>query len=271
MIDKFNVHFTGRLMPEDQNSGGFYLALLRKKESAKETVCSEEEIAEEEIDEEVRKLLDIGEEKQVTTNGHVGNSKPKKNSYQTSSETGFLPLPEPVWLEIKKDFGITDDFKKELLFVASEKCKNVHIVSPKIAEYFRNDTRSALKFINYGTVLFAKTRVEANTPNCYRISQSGIRYLRPFMKNNVISIDFDEFKYFLCCKCSVSHDDLFNTKEIDGTKFTKLSKNSYCLVYKGQSEESEEELLMISKMEHSIVVMVPKEDIAGFRIKYQFN
>ena len=263
-------------MPQDQNSGGFYLALFRKSESEnlKQEIETVEDIKEEseEANDELNELLgveEIGESKINVKESEVKQK--KKNNYHTNSETSFIPLPESLWLDLKAEFGINDQFPKHLLYVASERYKAIYYVTPKVANYFKNDTRSSLKLIIYGTVLFSKSRIEANTPNSYRISQSGIRYLKPHMTKNLISIDFEELKFFLRCNGSVSNEDLLKENSISGERFTKLSKNSYCLVYKNDAENFEEELFMVSKMEHSIVIMVPKEDIAGFKIKYKIE
>ena len=197
--------------------------------------------------------------------------KKKTNTYQTNSETSFIPLPESFWVALKAEFGIDDSFPKEQLYVASERYKAIYYVTPKVAEYFKNDTRSALKLIIYGTVLFTKSRAEANTPNSYRISQNGVRYLRPHMTKNLITVSFEELKFFIQCNGSVSNETLLTTKLFEGERFTKLTKNSYCLVYKNDEPTADEELFMVSKMEHSIVIMVPKEDIAGFKIKYKIE
>lgn len=273
-------------MPQDQNSGGFYLALFKKNVD-----YVVEEVIDEKFEEDasVDNLDNLEDE---TENGNeineITEEKPKEvsfkkpinpfsepklklekpNKYQTNSESKFIPLPTEIWMDLKTEFGFSDSFPSHLLYVPSEKYKAIYMVTPKIAEYLKNDYKSALKMVIFGTVMFQKSRAEAETPNNYRISQSGIHFLKPFMTKNVIHISFEELKFFLTCNGSVSHENISNEKSIDANKFLSLKRNSYCLVYKPSEANSDEELFMVSKMADSIVVMVPKEDVAGFKIKY---
>lgn len=282
-------------MPQDQNSGGFYLALFRKNgdfdlpevEDPVKDSSEEFEVIDEPLDEEISELpsgqievepeLELEQNKQIikTIKNAFTEAIPKKkekiNSYQTRQEAAFIPLPVEIWADLKKEFEIDDKFPSNLLYVQSDKCKAIYLVTQKIADYLKNDAKSAIKMIIYGTVLFQRSRAEANTPNNYRISQSGIQFLRPFMHKNIINVTFEELSYFVRCKGSVSCEEMLNEKSIDAIKFTKLPKNSYCLVYKSSGDSDDEELFMVSKMEHSICIMVPKEDVAGCKIKYSIE
>lgn len=248
-------------MPEDQNSGGFYLALLKKNGD-----LVIEENSNEMENEEIEKTL--AEQNEETENEP---KKDKKSSYQVSDDVKCIPLPGNIWDDLKNEFGISDDFPKHLLFVPSEKYKAIYLITPQVANYLKNDTKSALKLIIFGSVMFQKTRNDSHSPNSYRISQSGIRFLRPFMNKNVVSVSLDEFKFFISCNGSVSSEGMKNEKSICGDKFIGLQKNSYCLSYQPSEEGSDEELFMVSKMPDSICIMVPKEDVAGYKIKYSIE
>lgn len=283
------IERTGRIMPQDQNSGGFYLALFRKG-LAEVPVNLDVEPTKQEIEEaelEAAKIEEGGdevlqEEKQVlpkeaisepkNTNSQTQNSgkKDKKNSYQTTTDARYLPVPDHIWNEIKQDFGISDAFPRDLLCVGSEKNKTIYLLTPCVANYLKNDPKPSLKSVIFGTPVFQKSRAEANTPNSYRISQGGIRFVRPFMTKNLIHVSKEELSYFINCNGSVSNDEMFKQHSIDAKKFLSLPKNSYCLIYKPEGQP-DEELFMVSKMEHSVVVMAPKEDVLGFKIKLKLE
>lgn len=268
-------------MPQDQNSGGFYLSLFRKAPIATEAPL-EIEPTKQEIEEAEKEALALedGEELQedkpkieapvsAPANANAHPKKEKKNSYQVKSDTKFLPLPEVLWEEIKSDFGISAGFPRHLLHVGSEKNKTIYLVTEQVANYLKNDSKEAIKLIIFGTPIFQKSRAEANTPNSYRISQGGIRFVYPYMTKNVIKVTFDELKFFLNSPGSVSNDDLLKEPTIDGKKFADLPKNSYCLVYNSGNPGDDDELFMVSKMERSVATMVPKEDVAGLKIKFK--
>lgn len=276
-------------MPQDQNSGGFYLALFRKGladvpvnldveptkqeiEEAELEAAKVEEGGQEELQEEKPVSPQVTVSETQTANQQAPNTtkKDKKNSYQTTTDARYLPVPDPIWNEIKHDFGISDAFPRDLLCVGSEKNKTIYLLTPRVAHYLKNDPKPSLKAVIFGTPIFQKSRAEANTPNSYRISQGGIRFVRPFMTKNTIPVSKEELLFFLNCKGSVSNDEMLKEHSIDGKMFVSLPKNSYCLVYRPEGQP-DEELFMVSKMEHSVVVMAPKEDVHGFKIKLKLD
>lgn len=87
--DEIKIHHTMRVMPEDQNTGGFYVALLRK--NAYVTLKKEEnKIAEEQV-------KDIAEEKETT--------KVKLNDGTSVGITPETPQPQIIKIEKKKREG----------------------------------------------------------------------------------------------------------------------------------------------------------------------
>ena len=105
-----------------------------------------------------------------------------------------------------------------------------------------------------------------------RLAQNSVKYLLPFLGKRKLDITESQFLY-LIAKIQVVY---FKEMREDGVhkefveKIENLEKGSYCFVYSLQDLQGEfnKEPIMVSLMTNSLVIMVPKEDLEGLRLKY---
>lgn len=285
------VQYTARVMPEDQNTGGFYIALIRKNKPTKFPVIEEAiDIAEpvNETNEEPIKEIEMetpadvlglkrDEPNEVPTDvletplqGDDEEKAPKKGAFRLIHEKDLVryePIPIDIWETIRGLYGISTEFPTHLLTVPNVISKKIYVVSESIADVLRNDTKKALNTVYFGTSVFVKNKMPTESPDPYRLSHDGIRYIYPFMTKNVVQITKKEFGYLVKKGQTIFHEELKENLPETCEKFFNLNGGSYCLVWKEEGME-QEELVTIAKMKNSIVVMVPREDINGLRIKY---
>jgi len=296
--NEIKVQYTARVMPEDQNTGGFYVALIRKNKPTKFPIIeepidvaeNENETNEEEIretEEEIKEVeqdipadvlgLKRNEPSEVPSDviepafqGGDEEKAPKKGTFRLIHEKELVryePIPKDIWATIRELYGIGEAFPTHLLTVPSIIGKKIYVVSESIADVLRNDTKKALNTVYFGTSVFVKNKMPTESPDPYRLSHDGIRYIYPFMTKKVVPITKKEFSYLVKKGQTIFHEELKENLPDTYEKFFNLSGGSYCLVWQEDGME-QEELVTIAKMTNSIVVMVPREDINGLRIKY---
>lgn len=157
MRDQIKIQNTIRIMPHDQNTGGFYLALIRKKDHAiftsKDSKNQKEEEPENleekdkaavleaqgkesedvaEVEVEAPKEEVVEEEKKVDT--------AEKPVVKKKVRRGDPPLKKPVfekfdaeeWDWIKEFYGISDDSVKDLFIQQNEGDRKVLMVTPGV-------------------------------------------------------------------------------------------------------------------------------------------
>ena len=157
------IQYTGRIMPEDQNSGGFYVALMRKNKATKFPVIDEPanlgEITEakEENNEEIAKNEEdnVNEEAKDSESELLGTKreehtevptdivdvdkkrvKPEKGPnmaafklLQEKDQAKYEPVDAEVWEDIRHIYGIGPAFPAHLLAVPNGQGKKIYILS----------------------------------------------------------------------------------------------------------------------------------------------
>lgn len=121
--EDIKIHHTMRIMPEDQNTGGFYIALIKKNDHVKFNK-GESKVTDEYIEEKcMQKVkLNSGEsspniQELSNTNANEGKKhesikieKLKKGSYRVP-KLDYLPFSQKfhdAWLSIKNLYGFDD-------------------------------------------------------------------------------------------------------------------------------------------------------------------
>lgn len=246
---------TARIMPHDNNSGGFYVALIRKNAHVHLSGEHIEAKPKEENDEEAKVLPKVeqpvdGEYKQAT-------HKLAKEQDLASVRN----IDQSIIEILKKDYGLTDNFPFDQLIMASNPSKRIQLISKKLKALIDADEKNAIKYVYLGTSVFVRNK---SGEDFWRLSQNGIHLLRPYMTKNIVDISSDFFKYLISIPQSIPFSSFDTRFEKERAELEALENGCFCFCYKGQ----EEELLSVIKMQHSLVMMVAKEDIAGLRVKY---
>ncbi|KAF7990485.1 hypothetical protein HCN44_000290 [Aphidius gifuensis] len=224
--DKYNLDKCIRILPNHQDTGGFFVAILEKikllpwesSNDNKNTVNSKEvketekqdESKEEKVDENIdenneKRKLDEQEKEEDTKN--ICPKKPRLEDSNTLSQgkkkrvLGFREDPfvffkdenEDVFPSIKKFYDISDKLDPKCLLVRCRegKKKNIYFASPAIRDILLLN-ESNVKMINSGVKTFV--RCDNKNMHCaFRLAQEGLHSVIPFIgESRKIKIDKED-------------------------------------------------------------------------------
>ena len=197
-----------RMMPHDQDTGGFFVALLRKVKDISGPAGKPE-----------FKVKSTAEKAKPTAKPDSGeNSSEKSADQDTSGKSEDKERSHPQraggqdlyseflineanresWKSMKSFYGISDTFPENLLFTRSVGAKMISFVNDSVKEYamdFDNKGRR-LHLVNVGLKLFEKNSRPG--VNCaYRLQQDGIGALLPYLSKRVVDVNFQDMLYLL--------------------------------------------------------------------------
>lgn len=168
MRDEIKIQNTIRIMPHDQNTGGFYLALLRKKDHAvfnsKDAKNQKEEEPENLEEKDKAAVLEAqGKTSEDAAEGEAPKEAVEEEEKKVDTaekpvvkkkvRRGDPPLKKPVfekfdteeWDWIKEFYGITDDSVKDLFIQQNEGDRKVLMVSPGVKKILDLDKEKGKK------------------------------------------------------------------------------------------------------------------------------
>uniref|UniRef100_K3WB17 SAM-dependent MTase RsmB/NOP-type domain-containing protein n=1 Tax=Globisporangium ultimum (strain ATCC 200006 / CBS 805.95 / DAOM BR144) TaxID=431595 RepID=K3WB17_GLOUD len=207
---------TLRLIPTDQNSGGFFIAVLRK--TANLPGDKQEGLAplEENFDlvppaDYVCKLCN-GQghfmkncEKYVPVTEYVSEHAPKtkkqrtegrseeKKAYVKPRETMYRPVSNEVWEQIQQFYGIQDESLKARFWCRSDGAANVNYVDEEIADACLGG--DAIEIVNTGLKVFSKLSERGET--YYRPSEEALGFIDHFFSKRILKLSAEDFSLLL--------------------------------------------------------------------------
>jgi len=179
--ERFNLDRCIRILPHQQDTGGFFVAVLRK-------------------------LAHIPGEKEDDTvwgtpvNQAAGDKRPagnaedqpkaKKQKIYGYKEDPFFFMDEanPIWPQVKEFFGLADCFSSsQLLYRSEQEQSTLYYVAPVIRDITqRNDGR--IRFINMGVKAFSRSPSPL-VPSCdFRITMESMGTIVPFVKKRIVTV-----------------------------------------------------------------------------------
>lgn len=182
--EKFNLHRCIRMLPHLQNTGAFFIAVIRKLSPT---------LAHQKITEpssEVTTPSDTDADKALVMPAPAHKPK-KKRPYHGFKEQPFIFLnsEDPDWLSIKEFYGIVDNFP---VYQLTHRCSSgrkraIHLVSRQTYNFIKANQElpersSFVKVINGGMRLFSRAESEAG----FRICQDGVHEILPYVKRDLI-------------------------------------------------------------------------------------
>ncbi|XP_054158247.1 RNA cytosine-C(5)-methyltransferase NSUN2-like [Oppia nitens] len=229
-IKELNLNRCLRVLPHLQNTGGFFVAVIRKTVDTLPWESSTEE--------SVKTPEDTTAESKTTAN--TGNDRPRKKRRVYGFKEDpfiFMDKNDCDWIKIKEYYGIKDTFPSEQLVYrcAVGKKKNIYFLTKAAKEIVVNNQQN-IKLINGGVRLFSRSDDKVN-PCGFRITQEGLQSLYPYLNNDdVIELSTSDAKQLL----SNDNMPLDQFTGCDPQKLIKLSSGCCVLVIKKDVESNED-------------------------------
>uniref|UniRef100_A0A182MM40 tRNA (cytosine(34)-C(5))-methyltransferase n=1 Tax=Anopheles culicifacies TaxID=139723 RepID=A0A182MM40_9DIPT len=166
-VDKYHLDRCLRILPHQQNTGGFFVALLEKKKPLPwETVDV------------------VGDGQELTETTPVAEPPAKKKKYMRGFKEDpfvFFEEKEDVFEELNKFFQLSEDFEPRNLLTRCKvgKKKNVYFCSSIVRDIVQlNEKR--VKIINLGVKSFVRCATR-NIECDFRLASEGLSSVNPFV------------------------------------------------------------------------------------------
>jgi len=220
MKDVYKTHHSMRVMPHDQNTGGFFIGIIKKlKDTTKLTDNHSSNVEQENLneiilnndsaDEKIMESEKVMEDEKIMeeqksqipeemTQENKDKNEPKKKNNNKKTWISFCQEMPEDWAAIKEYYGL-ENFPCERLFIQNKGDKIVSFVSKAIADIINNDRNGKVNTLYIGIKMFERTNLssryktlESQQAVCYRTLQSGIDTIYPFMTKRKISVTLNE-------------------------------------------------------------------------------
>lgn len=256
--EKLNLHRCMRVLPHQQDTGGFFIAVLVKKatvpwQQKKEAKLSEQtdksqanggEVKDTKMEEgnpsEQTAKEDEGTKKRPAEEDEDLNPKPSKqvtrrlHGYKEDPYI-FMDEKDPMWEPIRNFYGIPEDFPRNQIMYRAEngQRRTLYFVSSAIRDLVRRNN-DRFKFINLGVKIFGRSKSPL-VPDCdYRIAQEGLVTMKSMLQKRALVLSREDFILAL-----TKENPLFKEFSADGiSKFQGIDTGSIALLYKGSESGS---------------------------------
>lgn len=178
-------------------------------------------------------------------------------------------MSEEEFESIQKFYAL-DPALRELLYVREidgTARRKVLLVSEGVRRFLEADREGKIKLVNMGCKIFEKGKESFAGYEClYRLSQEGIHFILPFMKERKVRVTLDFFKSVLSIH-SLMHDDIKDEQIRE--QIRAMSQGSFCVFIEEELGGSRiVDALVGQNFKNSFHLMVGKEEIASLNLRY---
>lgn len=264
----FKIENSMRVMPEDQNTGGFFIALLRKNKHvnfSKGVVNQEVE-----LEKPVVKVKGNNGPKWINPKKteEVQEVKAFKPFDQRGVKTEYLPFADKhldEWNCIRDMYGLPDDLKTHL-YISLDGNNRVFLVNQGVKEFLEADTKKTIKQVNIGIRAFQRCKNKQNGDRIvFRITQEGVQSLFHCFTKRKISIGLESLLFMVDHPNAKFSEVTEEQKELHA--IVTGEESGYFALYVEKDGEIIE-MACLMKFGASLMLMASKEHIDGLKIKY---
>ncbi|CAB3407984.1 unnamed protein product [Caenorhabditis bovis] len=220
---EMNLHFTMRITPHLQDTGGFFVALFEKV-------------------------------KETEFDGNAANGPAWKKKKMFKDEPfSFLKKDDERWNDIKSFYGVDQSFNYENLFsrrleTNDADSRQLFFANDAVKSFVKNNMNK-ISVQNAGMKIFSRTEGKVESTR-FRLSQEGIRYLFKFMNKQKVKISKEDMLYIL-----KSDEKLVPTEKLACKDDIRKQQNGTVVVY---CEEDEPVCTWVGY--HTVAPYVSKEE-----------
>ena len=264
---RFELHKCLRSLPQDMDTGGFFVTLLKKVKplsidaTERMAAMARESRGGVEVDTHIKEkkaeqvkegtpkegdgnaaMIDppVAEEKESDDKSEPEPKKAptgKVGQHKHRADLGnedFIPSDPSIWPAIFEQYGLPETFPKEQYMVRSAgDAKVVYFITKSIKEELINHgLQKRVTVINSGLKGFERCSIQEKTSR-YRINQEGIQYVVPHMTKRLIIADMDDF--YACIKEGFLKLDIFS--EPFKKSVEELEPGSFVVALKGYEKD----------------------------------
>jgi tRNA (cytosine34-C5)-methyltransferase len=240
-IAKFHLERCMRILPQDMDTGGFFVALLKKVAPIASSQATKN-IAESanSVDVGVTEEEKNGNEGDDTNGGKErGQNKPRGSGLAGVGNSDFVRVSDDIFPPLKEFYGLADDFPQEQIMAREGgKAKVMYFVTKRVTDLIQAGIQRCT-VINGGLKAF-----ERNSKECrvnYRVNQEGIQFIAPYMTKRKIVVNAKDF--CTCCKDGAIWLENFSSKF--KKEVLALDQGSFVVVLKGFANDISKKMVMV--------------------------
>ncbi|CAH1116517.1 unnamed protein product [Phaedon cochleariae] len=216
---KYNLNRCIRILPHQQNTGAFFVAVLKKVKllNCKETPLISDETKKREIE---------------SNSSNSQRKKPRKDGYREDPFV-FFKEEEPVWTDIKTFYKVADPFDSKCLLTRCHvgKKKNIYLTSEAVRDLVVTN-QGTIKFINTGVKAFVRCD-NKNMKCAFRIANDGLESIYPFIGDDrKVTIPKEDLITLLLNDDPQHSPPIVSLSETVQKQVEDLSPGSCVLIYK---------------------------------------
>jgi 16S rRNA C967 or C1407 C5-methylase (RsmB/RsmF family) len=272
---KFHLERCIRCLPQDNDTGGFFVALLRKKAPMSATdrryERKQQGIADvnDDVDEPDVKRARVGspsdakEEEQLddieqdgeddaddALDGLDADNKPvrgrargKPGKVEDFGKDDFAAVNDEIMKPLIEYYGLTNGFEQDLYMArACSESKVIYYVGKPVKHLFDLGIQKRVTIVNTGLKGFMRNnRHVADCAVSYRVCQEGIHFLIPYMTKRKFVIGFEDFRACLSGEGKTIHLSKFS--ECFREQLKELTPGSFAVVLEGYEDQLDEKLV----------------------------
>lgn len=256
-----------RVYPHDQNTGGFFITCLEKKEE--EPAPENKREASEPIEQEDAKrqkmdsatpAVDEVVTEEVADIDHVKQNKKKLPRDANEEPFKFLAPDNQTIANCIASYGISDSFPRDSMLVrnaSGEAIASIYFVAPVVKDILKCNEQK-FKFVYTGVKMFISQKVE----KCpWRISNDGLSTLKSYLpKSKNVTCNLEAFKEMLLNDRAPIANVAQADPDFDNKVFA-LQDNAFFVKFE-RGEGKEDMLYPVWKGEHCYNLMVNKHECA---------
>ena len=247
-VGSFHLERCIRCMPHDNNTGGFFVALLRKKGplSAFDRRSAGESPASKRVKLESKDDSEEGEG--ATDNNDASFEKPTKPKNRrrgrgaTPDQEDFVSIDASVLDPLIDYYGLEGpDFRSDLFMARTNgAAKNISYIVPSVKSLFDMGLQDRVNMINSGVKVFVKNNQECKIP--YRVAQEGVHFLTRFMTKRKISVSMEDFT--TCLQKTAETIAMESFSENFRKLVRPMDVGSFVAVLEGYEDDHEHKMLL---------------------------
>jgi hypothetical protein len=256
------IQYTVRMLPHDNNTGGFYLALFRKKDISRE-VIEELEVESPVETQEKPQEVEITPDLEASRTRHH-NKMEKEMRGQTEYQR--LERDSEDFRNICEFWGIDPETfpAEQLLSPSVKKNKNLYFINEAVKNVLDQAPNRGLRVLNMGAKAFQRNPQKITRDRCkYRVCQDALEYISRYItKRRVLCTDLNAFRLI------VTQNEIKDEDIADESARSALKEDIGHYILHFSDGNVNEELLVIRLTQNRLVQMFSKEHAWSLQIRY---
>ncbi|TDH65418.1 hypothetical protein CCR75_009595 [Bremia lactucae] len=270
----FHLERCMRCLPQDENTGGFFICLFQKvgrtphdkeiklDEATDGAIKAKEAVNAVEGMQEATKADDAI----ASTKARVEIMKTRQSRREDRNKKNgevYVSFRPEKWAEIRESYAIAPSFSGDQLLTRSDDAKSVTFVTKSITMTLVEEMkRKNIHVVYAGLKMFERNEtVEGGT--IYRVCQAGVPHILPFMNKRTTKVAAKDFQMMLERLGDLFDFDEFEASTRDYFEKTSIGSVVCMLDYPGLSNVALKVMnLVVWRGRNSVNVMAAKADVA---------